>query len=180
MKIEKQIDQLKIALQIKEAEARGEKLEWEWYSINEWISGEGYSYLACISHEDEIRLVPTKSKWEEAFERGEKIQNYWPNAVPEKWVDIHSLESIQWSLKHGYPLRIKPAPTLIPLGPEDVMPGDIVRWNESSDKNMITFVQTDKVYLSNYGPRTYCELKKEFKRLVNGAWINCSKIKEAE
>lgn len=79
MKTTDQIEQLRVALAILEAQARGENVQWERHSIAKgWVNGDSSPWL-CIQAQNNIRLkpLPVVDKWaaeKAALAAGKKIE----------------------------------------------------------------------------------------------------------
>ncbi len=103
-------------------------LEWEINNTEHgrawWAPASGCGILEYLKYDHfDIRIKPKPEKWAaemKAFEEGKTIQFRYDG---ETWRDFKGAtpawDVLEW--------RVKPEPKLIPLGPEDISPGSVVR-----------------------------------------------------
>lgn len=114
-------------LPILQAIADGEP--WQYRRANMWfdtISSQDPVNLIKCGYE--IRLTPKPEKWaaeKAAHAAGKKIEMW--SYITNTWVHMPN------PVWQGNAYRIAPAPTYIPLGPEDVPPGSVFRFNRNDE-----------------------------------------------
>ena len=172
-------------------------------TYHEW--NEETHRLEMLQHETRMKLKelhrnrpekpepvpPGDLTWEEALEcvnRGELLQRYCSHVG--LWVDSEAnLTRDILSLSRGLPYRRKPEPKRVPLGPEDVPPGSIVRWACQADAPFHSAGQSEvlmaivsvtcvmAVRIEGCGWRTFQELHDHFEISRDGGktWHGCWK-----
>lgn len=165
-------DRLELAAKI----AR-EGLPWEYEFQNSWHPGE--NILTSVSFPIRIKEDPF-AELKKAHAEGKMIQY---QTIDETWEDC---STPVWLPESNY--RIKPEPKLVPLDPEDVTPGSVIRHMNATEWNWYSVVSIHRCNIAlgsfngNLGtdaPTYHQLIDCLILRPGSTEWIPCSKEVEA-